>query len=114
MSFAHEQREAAHLLAMIEDGTRSTAEARPLFEAADPTLVYFLFAWLRLKYHAGHPASEGVLGRIVELCNASPKVARWVRDGGKDPLVEWFEESHEYRDFERDAFIELIVEKLEG
>jgi hypothetical protein len=114
MAFAQEQREAAYLLQVVEDGTRSVADARPLFEEADPALVYFLFAWLRVRYHAGHPASEGVLGRIVGICSASPRVARMVREGEKDALVQWFEETHDYSDFDRDAFIECIVEKLEG
>ncbi|MBX2802240.1 MAG: hypothetical protein KTR31_31450 [Myxococcales bacterium] len=114
MAFAHEQREAARLLQMIEDGVRSIEEARFPFEEADPALVYLLFAWLRAHYHAGHPASQGVLGRIVGLCSASPTVARMAREGERDAIVRWFEETHEYRDFDRDAFIELIVEKLEG
>ena len=114
MAFAHEKREAAYLLSVVEDGTRSVSDMRPLLEEADPALVYLLFAWLRTKYHAGHPASEGVLGRIVGVCSASPKVARMAREGEKDFIVTWFEETYEYRELDRDRFIDLIVEKLEG
>jgi hypothetical protein len=55
-----------------------------------------------------------VLGRIVELCTKSSRVAQMARSGGKDPIVEWFEETYEYRDIDRDEFISMIVEKLEG
>jgi hypothetical protein len=36
------------------------------------------------------------------------------RLGEKDPIVVWFEETYEYRDFDRNEFISMIVEKLEG
>ena len=114
MAFAKEQREAASLLRVVEDGTPPIGTARPSFEDADPVLVYFLFAWLRVHYPTGHPASDGVLGRIGELCSASAKVAEMVRESEKDSLVLWFEDTYDYRDLERDAFIELIIEKLEG
>ena len=44
----------------------------------------------------------------------SPKVARMARTGEQDPISTWFEETYEYRDFDRTEFIALIVEKLEG
>lgn len=114
MSFEHEERSAAHLLSAIEDGAPALADVRPLFEDADPALIYLLFAWLRARYHPSHPAAEGVLGRIVALCTMSPKVAKKARAGEKDPVVAWFEEAYEYREVERDQFISMIVEKLEG
>jgi hypothetical protein len=55
-----------------------------------------------------------VLGRIVHLCTESPTVAQMARKGEKDAIVMWFEETHEYRDFDRNEFISMIVEKLEG
>lgn len=114
MSFAHEKREAAYLLQVVEDGTRSTDDLRPLLEEADPALVYLLFAWLRAKYHAGHPAHEGVLGRIVAVCAASRKVAKMAREGEQDFIVQWFEETYSYRDLDRDSFIDVVVDKLES
>ena len=114
MSFDLEKREAMRLLEVVENGTLEVDDLRPLYEDADPALVALIFGWLRARYHAGHPASEGVLGRIVELCGASPRVAKNLKAGAKDPIVEWFEESYEYRDLDRDAFIDLVVEKLEG
>jgi len=114
MDFAHEKRAAAHLLSMVEDGSHSTAHMQPFYEEADPALVYFIFAWLRAHYHAGHPAAEGVLGRIVGLVSASSVVARKAREGERDALVSWFEETYDYRDLDRAEFISLVVEKLEG
>jgi hypothetical protein len=114
MSFDYEKRCAARLLSAIENGNLPPDQTLPLLNDADPALVYFIFAWLRVRYHAGHSASDGVLGRIVHLCQESPKVARMAQTGEKDPIVVWFEETHEYRDFDRTEFISMIVEKLEG
>lgn len=114
MSFDYEKRCAARLLDAIENGSLPPEQTLPLLVDADPALVYMIFAWLRVRYHAGHSASDGVLGRIVHLCSESPKVARMARAGEQDPIVTWFEDAHEYRDFERSEFISMIVEKLEG
>jgi len=114
MAFDHEKRQASRMLDAIENATLSTADARPLFEEADPALVYLIFGWLRARYGRGHSAGEGVLGRIVELCQASPTVARAARDGERDLVAQWFEETHEYRDFDRDGFVDLVVDKLES
>ncbi len=86
----------------------------PLVRDADPAWVYMSFAWLRAWYPPSHPAAGGVLGRIVNLCSASAAVTRMVQDGQKDPITEWFEEAYDYRDLDRKAFIDLVVEKLEG
>ncbi len=113
MAFDSEKRVASHLLDLIENGRRPLADIRPLLEESDPALVYFLFAWLRVRYHGGHSASEGVLGRVVGLL-AFPSVAKLARTGEKDALVAWFQESHDYAELQRDDFISLIVDKLEG
>ncbi len=114
MTFDYEKRAAARLLDALENGTLSVEDTRPLIEEADPALVYLVFGWLRAHYHAGHSASEGVLGRIVAACNASGRVARMARDGGRDAIAQWFEETYEFRDLDREEFVSLVVEKLEG
>lgn len=114
MSFHQEKRDAHRLLDALENASLPADDTRYLLEDADPALVYFLFAWLRVRYAAGHSASEGVLGRIVEQCRESPKIARKARTGEKDAIVVWFEEAHDYRELDRDDFIALIIEKLEG
>ena len=114
MSFDYEKRCAARILDAIENGSLPPDQTLPLLVDADPALIYMIFAWLRVRYHAGHSASDGVLGRIVHLCSESPKVARMARTGEKDPIVVWFEETHEYREFDRTDFISMTVEKLAG
>lgn len=83
-------------------------------EEADPTLVYFIFTWLRAWYPPSHPAADAVLGRLGELCSLHPEAARRAKEGQKDALVEWFEDAYSYRDFRGAEFIDLVVEKLEG
>ena len=114
MSFDYEKRCAARLLDALENGSLPVDQTVPLLTEADPALVYLIFTWLRTRYHPGHSASEGVLGRIVNVCTESAKVAQMARAGEKDPIVIWFEETHEFRDFDRNEFISMIVEKLEG
>jgi hypothetical protein len=114
MSFETEKREARAILAAIEDGGPTPAQTFRLLQGADPTLVHFVFAWLRAHYPSSHPSSDGVLGRLGTLCTEHPQAARMARTGGEDPLVAWFAEAHSYRALDADAFIDLIVEKLEG
>jgi hypothetical protein len=114
MSFEPEIRAATHLLAVVENGSHSTAQMRILLEEADSALVYLIFSWLRAHYPPSHSAYDGVVGRIAAVCGASSVVARKVREGEQDSIVAWFEESYRYRDLRREDFIPLIVEKLEG
>ena len=112
MSFEIEKRAAAYLLAIVENGHHSPQQIRTAYEEADPALIYLIFSWLRARYR-GHSAAEGVYGRIVAAC-ASDAVARRVKLGETDAVVSWFEETHDYRSLERDAFIAVVVEKLES
>jgi hypothetical protein len=114
MAFEHEKRIAARTLRVLEDGELEIADLRPLYEEADPVLVHAYFTWLRNRYHPGHPAAEGVLGRIARLCQASPAVAKAARDGATDPIIEWLEETWDYRDLDRDTLVSMLVDKLEG
>ena len=114
MSFEHEKRLARDLLSALEDGRRDPYEIRHLYEAADPALVHLIFGWLRARYPASHSASDGVLGRMVTLLQESPTVARRAREGAKDPIVAWFEENYADGELDRDAFLDTVVEKLEG
>lgn len=114
MEFEHEKRQARRILSGIEDGTLRTGEIRSLVDAADPALVYFIFTWIRSRYPAHHPAFDGVIGRVAELCNTYPSVARKIKEGESDSIVEWFEDAYAYRDFKATEFIALIVDKLES
>lgn len=114
MAFEPQTREALYLLQGIENGTLASAEAARLVEQADPALVYLLFTWLRERYGRGHPAAEGVLGRVLEITSRSSRVEGMLREGKADPITTWFEEVHEYRDFDAESFVALVVEKLES
>lgn len=114
MSFLFEKKAAARLLDALENGTLSVEDTKPLAEEADPALIALIFGFLRARYHSGHSASDGVLGRIIGLCQASPVVARAARTGADDPIVTWFEENYDYRDLDREPFVDEVVEKLEG
>ncbi len=114
MAFDLEKRHALRILDGLENASLETDDLRPLLEEADPALVFLLFAWLRSNYGPGRSASDAVLGRIVAVCADSPKVARMARAGEKDMIAQWFQESHDYRELEREGFVDLIVDKLEG
>jgi len=114
MAFEYEKQQAMRILEAVEGGLMSPSEAHNLIRDADPTLIYFIFAWLRENYHRGHPAAAGVLGRFAEICTSYPAVTRMIKIGGADSIVAWFEDAYSYREFDARAFIELIVEKLEG
>ena len=114
MAHEHEKRTARRILAGIEDGILSTYATWDLLSEADPALIYFLFAWLRAHYPSSHSASDGVLGRLGTLCTEHPKAARMAKAGETDSIVAWFEEAYSYRSLGADAFIDLIVDKLES
>ena len=88
MAFNMEKAAAQRLLGALEDGRLGATDTFHLVEEADPTLVYFVFAWLRAWYPSSHSASDGVLGRIGELCSRYPKAARMAQDGKDDPRGE--------------------------
>jgi hypothetical protein len=112
MAFEHEKREARRIIEGIENGSMDADETWALVEHADPTLVYLLVTWLRQNY-ANHPAAAGVIGRIVALTQAHPRVSKIMKSGADDPIVDWFEGEYAYRDFGSEEFVDLIVEKLE-
>lgn len=113
MAFESEQREFRHMLNGIEFGSMSASDSMHLIEQSDPVMVYFMFAWLRAKY-AGHSAVDGVVGRIVDICRDYPAATRMMKQGEKDSLVPWFEETYDYRELDTDEFVRIVVEKLEG
>lgn len=112
MAFEQEQRAALRILEGLEEGTMNATDSAALVEDADPALVYLIFTWLRKRY-ADHPNSDAVIGRVLAISNR-PAVAKQMKEGQRDPVVQWFEESYSYRDLGSKEFIELVVDKLEG
>lgn len=113
MAFDQETKAALRILEAIENGSASTADQIALVEDADPTLIYLIFTWLRAHYGANHAASDAVLGRIVDITKR-PAVAKMLKEGAEDSVVEWFEDAYSYKDLDAKTFITMIVEKLEG
>lgn len=114
MAFEHEQRQAMRILEGIEQGSMSAPQSFNVLEHADPTLIYFIFTWLRERYPASHPAAEAVLGRLSAICSKYPAIAKRAKEGQTDGIVAWFEDAYTYRDFDAREFVSLVVEKLEG
>jgi hypothetical protein len=112
MAFEQEQRAALRILEGIEEGTMTAGDSVSLVEDADPALVYLIITWLRKRY-ADHTNSDAVIGRVVEISGRGA-VAKLMKEGQADPVSRWFEESYSYKDLDKNQFIELIVEKLEG
>ncbi len=113
MAFDQERKAALRILEGIEGGMMSSADSFALVDEADPALIYLIFSWLRAKYSASHPASDAILGRLGEISNRG-SVAKMMKEGQADAVVQWFEENYNYRDLGANEFIELIIEKLEG
>ena len=90
----------------------STADSYALVEDADPALVYLIFTWIRKRY-ADNPNADAVIARLRAVIERDPSIARKMKEGQADPVVEWFEEEHSYRELGAKDFIELVVEKLE-
>ncbi len=114
MSFVTEKREALMLLEDIENGITRGADTGYRLDNSDPALVYFILTWLRHRYSNDPAMGPGVLGRIVAITAGHNSVTEKMNEGKVDPIVEWFEEAHEYKEFGAEAFIDLVIEKLES
>ena len=112
MALEQEQRAALRILEGIEEGTMSATDSLSLVEDADPALIYLIFTWLRKRY-ADHTNSDAVIGRVVEISGRG-SVAKLMKEGQADVVVQWFEETYNYKELDKKQFIELIIEKLEG
>ncbi len=114
--FESEIREATRLLGGIEAGSLSAADAFNIMDKQDPVLNYFIMRFLREKYPASNPASEGVLSRIVEITSTYTDLVTKMKKSETDSLRHWFDDTYEMRDFysKQDQFVQLVVEKVEG
>jgi LmbE family N-acetylglucosaminyl deacetylase len=106
MALEQEQRAALRILEGIEEGAMSATDLFALVEDADPALLYLIFTWM-LKRYADHVNADAVVGRLVELSSRG-SIAKKMKEGQADPVVQWFEESYSYRQLEANEFIELI------
>ena len=116
MSIEQEKRDGLRLLLGLENGTLNTADAFNVADKRDPVLVYFILRYLREKYPAGTPSSQGVLTRILELTSTYSDLVKKAKAAEKDPMREWFDDTYSMREYfdNGEEFVEMIVDKLEG
>ncbi len=109
------KRDANRFLDAIESGNLPTADAFNVLRYLDPLLAYFLLAYLREKHHVTD-TSSGPGERLLSLVSTYPDAGKLAKRPNSDPIVEWFEDSFTMREFfgRRDAFVDLIIDKLEG
>lgn len=110
-----QKQDALRLLARLENGGASPADAVALARNLDPVLIYTIVSFLRAVYPASNPAATSVLQRVVGLIS-NPAVARLHQAGKQDPVTQWLESEHEYRDFygRGPELVGLVVDKLES
>lgn len=104
------------LLIGLENGTLSMADAYDLAESCDPVVVFFVFKYLREKYHAQNPMSAGIISRLVDLTSNYPILIKKSQKGEVDIITEWFDDTHNIRDYFASPhdLMALIVEKIES
>jgi hypothetical protein len=109
------KRDCNRFLDGIEQGKMTAADSYNLLRQFDPLLGYFLLFYLREKHHVTD-MSSGAGERLLGLVSTYPEAAKIAKRPARDSIVEWFEDAYSAREFfgNRDAFVELIVEKLEG
>ena len=113
MAFEQETKAALRVLEGIVEGQMSSEDSFALVDEADPALVYLIVSWIRAHYGPSHAASDAVLGRLVAITNRG-SIAKKMKEGQSDPVVEWFEDGYSYKDLGVKEFISMVVEKLEG
>lgn len=112
----HIIRDSYRLLDGLESGSMNGADAYEIANHIDPFILFNIFHFLREKYPASNSNSSGVMARLVELSSTYPEIVSKVKDGEKDMLNEWFNETYALSEFYPDPekFITLLVEKIEG
>lgn len=113
MTFERQNAAAMRILDGLESGSMSTADSVAALEEADPALVYLIFTWIRRRY-SDHPSGDAIIARLVAVADKSPEIGKLMKEGQHDPVVEWFEEEHQYKLLNAREFIELVVDKLES
>ncbi|MGB1013910.1 MAG: hypothetical protein ACPG4T_07245 [Nannocystaceae bacterium] len=114
MEFEAEKLQALSILKGIVEGTMTTQECFDLLDPADPTLVYFIFKYIKKHYHRDHDEFEVVRPRLKDIKNSHRSLTRKAKSGEDDPVVGWFEGSHRYSEMTPEDFVDVIIDKLEG
>jgi hypothetical protein len=116
MQITGENQESMRLLSGLEEGTFTANDAYTVASKRDPVLVYFIIRYLREKYPPNHPASAGVVARLVEFTSTYPAIVKLSQNGEKDPIREWFDDTYNMREFfaKPDELITMIIDKIES
>ncbi len=116
MSFSGEKVDALRLLDGIEEGGSSSNDLFNLGHELDPLLVFFVFRYVREKYPPSSPSSQGVVERLLELSTNYADLVAKAKKGEEDPLVEWFDDAFELRDYfsNPERLIEMLCEKMDS
>ena len=116
VSATDEKRDALQVLAGLESGGMSSADAAVIAEDLDPVLIYVIVTFLREVYPASDPAASSVLERVVQMTSRSPTLIRKHKEGEQDPVSRWFESEYSYHDFRGRGpeLVEMIADKLES
>lgn len=116
MEHSATENEAIRLLAGLENGTMAMVDAYQIAEACDPVIIFFIFRYLREKYHAQNPMSAGIISRLVDLTSNYPILIKKSQKGESDLITEWFDDTYNIRDFftNPNELVELIINKIEG
>ena len=84
MDITSMKRETARYLHGLEHGSLDTADCYAIADKLDPIVSHFVIKYLRQLYSATDPASQGVLGRIVELTSSYPEIVKACQEGEKN------------------------------
>ena len=116
MSAIGDKRDAGRLLAGLENGGMTAADAAVIAERLDPVLIYLIITYLRVAYPASDPVATSVLERVVKWTSTGTGVVRKAKAGEQDPISRWFEKEHVLRNFRHrgQEMIDIIVDKLES
>jgi hypothetical protein len=100
----------------IENGSAEEASINKTLETLDPLIVYFIFRYIRERYQAGHPSADGVLNRMLNLTGNYTGLVKRAKEGEKDPVREWFDDTHRMKEFfdKGDELMTLLVDKIES
>ena len=104
------------LLAALDRGGGSIADAAFRAEELDPVLIYATITFLRRTHPPGAPAADSVLQRVAELLGSNRKLVALHDEGKADPISRWFESDHDYREFRGrgEEMLDLLIDKLES
>ncbi len=108
-------RDGARFLIGLEDGNLDQHELFNLADELDPVILALSVQYLRQKY-SQRPESSGIIARLAGFTSHYPDMVSKIKDGEKDPITEWFHETYNFHEYynDPDAFMTLIVDKLEG